>query len=98
MTIEELKALETKATSAPWPPVDALDQRDLPFGAVQLPWTTMPLEDYRLCQRLRNLAPEILALVEAVNHDILDEHGNPCDCSRPVCRAARALNTKLGAL
>ena len=43
---------------------------------------------------LRNLAPELLALWEAVAADTRDDDGNPCDCPRPVCRALRELNRK----
>lgn len=67
MTIEELKALDSAATTGPWPPVMEATPAELPFGYIQLPWTTVPLEDYALCAKLRNLAPEILALVEAAN-------------------------------
>ena len=41
---------------------------------------------------LSNLAPEILALVEAANFD-LEGH---CDC--PICIAVRAFNAKLEGL
>ena len=48
--------------------------------------------------RMADLAPEILALVEAVREDILDGNGEPCGCDRPVCATWRAFNAKLESL
>jgi len=47
---------------------------------------------------LFELKDEILALVEAVREDILDENGEPCPCDRPVCATWKALNAKLESL
>jgi hypothetical protein len=60
----------------------------------QLESNPLPLEVNHDVSALRNLAPELLALWEAVAADTRDDDGNPCDCPRPVCRALRELNRK----
>jgi len=99
MTIEELKAMETEATPGPWPPILKYTPAELPFGQAQMPWTTIPLEDYALCQRLRNLAPEILALVEAIEGvKRASPGGNIDDDFGEIEVALNAFNAKLASL
>lgn len=104
MTHADLKKLEESATPGPWKPEIGQGEDDYGWGAItpyhesteededdeDTPAAQAAMADAKLISSLRNLAPELIALWEAVA--LL--HGEHYDCSCPICRALDALNKK----
>lgn len=94
--IEKLKAMEAAATPRPWHGVNYIN-------GVYTSTMFLNLEDTRLAEALRNLAPELIALWEVVPR-VLGDHVDCPDCSRSfipedpahleLFNAYKALNAK----
>lgn len=108
MTIEELKALDKSVSPAPWfcdyngePRIYSESSKgtiaefygEFRMGDIR----TNPREDAELVTALRNLAPEILALVEAATEDDEKRFKGSVFVS-PTIKAVRAFNAKLAEL
>jgi hypothetical protein len=99
MNIEELKKLRLNSPAGPWRV--GRNSMDNPAGVwsdhLGIGWVPMACAaEYVVA--LENLAPELIALWEAVDEDNRWEDGSPCDCPRPVCKALNDLNSKAAAM